>query len=366
MNEPTSKSSLGRWAWLAGGGLAGLALLAGGLYMAAGYAVFLQVSASNPTCTPHALRNRPESFFVHQYDEVLEDDLSAWFFEDYRELRLPSLDPEIGLSAFEVVRDPEAPWVILVHGIRSCKLNQEVLLPAGMLTKAGYNALLVDLREHGDSDCIDGQVAGGQKEYRDVLGAWAWLQDHHGVEPARIGVMGPSMGAATVAMAFAAEPRMQTAWLDSSFSSLPEVIRTELSFAGFPPWLLHGAVWAGQLSEGIDLTDRPPIEAARGVGDRNLMIAHNRRDERIPVSHGERMCEAAKASVSSEGTVDCWFTDVSRAVQGAPGDGQAGHVVAVFADPLEYERRLLDFLGETLGKPAPTAEEPPDEAPLTR
>ncbi len=328
--------------------LAGLPLLAGGLYLGAGYAVYKQVSASNPACTPHAERNRPESFFIHQYDEVLDDDLSPWFFDGYRELRFPSLDPEVELSAYEVVTDPGAPWVILVHGIRSCKLNQEVLLPAGMLVKAGYNTLLVDLREHGESDALDGQVTGGQREHRDVLAAWSWLQTQRGVAPERIGVMGPSMGAATVAMAFAEEPRMQTAWLDSSYASLAEVIRTELSYAGFPPWLLHGTVWMGQLVEGIDLTDRPPIEAAQQVGDRDLMIVHNRRDERIPVEHGERMCEAAKAGVSDSGFVDCWFTDVSRPVQGAPGDGQAGHVVAVFADPVAYEAKLLGFFDRTL------------------
>jgi len=358
MDDATSKTSSGRRARIALAGLAGAALLAGLLYMGAGYAVYLQVSATNPECLPQSERNRPESFFIHAYDEVLEDDLSAWAFDDYQEVRLPSLDPEVSLAAFEVLRDPDAPWVVIVHGIRSCKLNSEVLLPAGILAKAGFNSLLIDLREHGDSDAPEGRVSGGQKEYRDVLGAWVWLQEHHGVDPDRIGVMGHSMGAATVAMAFAEEPRLKTAWLDSSYTSLDEVIKTELSFAGFPQWLLYGTVWMARLAGGIDLTDRPPILAAERVGDRNLMIVHNRQDERIPIWHGERMCEVAKASATAKGHVECWFTDVSRVVKGAPGDGHSGHVVAHHADREIYASKLLGFFTTTLrgGEAPPTSE----------
>jgi dipeptidyl aminopeptidase/acylaminoacyl peptidase len=358
MEEPGTTSSRSTLVRIAVAVLAGAALLAGILYLGAGYAVYLQVTATNPECLPQSERNRPESFFVHAYDEVLEDDLSAWAFDDYQAVRFPSLDPEVTLGAYEVIRDPDAPWVVIVHGVRSCKLNSEVLLPAGMLAHAGFNSLLIDLREHGDSDAPEGRVSGGQKEYRDVLGAWAWLQEHHGVDPDRIGVMGHSMGAGTVAMAFAEEPRMKTAWLDSSYTSLGEVIKTELSFAGFPPWLLHSTVWMARLVGGIDLTDRPPIEAARRVRDRSLMIVHNRQDERIPIWHGERMCEVAKASVSAEGHVDCWFIDVSREVKGAPGDGRAGHVVAHFADPETYRSRLLGFFTSALGGDDPLPEDP--------
>ena len=87
------------------------------------------------------------------------------------------------------------PWVILVHGIRSCKANHEVLIPAAWLHQAGFNVVLFDMRDHGESTVEDGLVSAGQREYRDILAVWQWIQDEKDVLPERIGALGISLGA---------------------------------------------------------------------------------------------------------------------------------------------------------------------------
>ena len=101
------------------------------------------------------------------------------------------------------------PAVIVVHGIRSCKRNHEVLLPASMLSDAGYSVLMLTLRENGDSTRIDGQFDGGITEYRDIIAAWSWINATHGVPSDRIGAVGGSGGAAIVAWAMHNEPGSQ-------------------------------------------------------------------------------------------------------------------------------------------------------------
>ena len=86
------------------------------------------------------------------------------------------------------------PWVILVHGIRSCKANHEVLLPAGMLVKADFNVVLMDMRDHWKSTIEDNQVSAGQKEWRDMVGVHDYLVNERGVDAEKIGIFGASMG----------------------------------------------------------------------------------------------------------------------------------------------------------------------------
>ena len=45
-----------------------------------------------------------------------------------------------------------------------------MLTPAGMLWRNGFNVLLIDLRDTGDSTFQDGRSTIGNEEHRDVLG----------------------------------------------------------------------------------------------------------------------------------------------------------------------------------------------------
>ena len=49
-------------------------------------------------------------------------------------------------------------------------------MPAGMLHRAGFGVLVIDLRDFGLSDREDGHWAGGIDEYGGVTRAWRWLR----------------------------------------------------------------------------------------------------------------------------------------------------------------------------------------------
>ena len=101
-----------------------------------------------------------------------------------------------------------------------------------MLHRNGFSVLLIDLRDHGDSTREDGRFAGGTDEYRDVLGAWDWLRTEQGLPPASIGLLGISLGAATVLLATGQEPAVAAVWEDSSYADLGTAIDAELKRRG--------------------------------------------------------------------------------------------------------------------------------------
>ena len=176
------------------------------LYFQVGNLVYTQAAASSPDCSGHSARNSPDQFSVelwhedvttvtHQKNETLAANLEPLWFEQWDNVTIDVPNEPITLAAWVMEHDPSQPWVIIVHGIRSCKANHEVLIPAAWLHDAGFNVILFDMRDHGDSTTEDGLVSAGQREYRDFLAVWQWIQDEKGTQPENIGAVGISMGA---------------------------------------------------------------------------------------------------------------------------------------------------------------------------
>jgi len=332
------------------------------LYFQAGNLVYSQAAASSPDCSGHAERNSPDRFSVelwhedvnvvtHAKNETLADDLEHLWFESWDNATIEVPNESIELAAWIMENNASSPWVIVVHGIRSCKANHEVLIPAAWLHQAGYNVILFDMRDHGESTVEDGLVSAGQREHRDVLAVWQWLQDTKGAQPEHIGAVGISMGAGAVSIAFEQEPLLQSVFLESPYSSMGNIIEEELVFAGFPVFLKDAALFAGKVSSGDNLVKYEPIEAMDVVGERSVFVTHSLEDIRINTYHGELMCETARASVDVNGTVDCWFA--SSAVSHSDGDkeGVLSHITLMLTQPDAYRDRLVNFFGTSIGSP---------------
>jgi dipeptidyl aminopeptidase/acylaminoacyl peptidase len=208
-----------------------------------------------------------------------------------------------------------------------------------MLHRNGFAVLLVDIRDMGDSEVVDGRYSGGTQEYMDVLGAWDWLRAR-GLPADRIGLLGESNGAATVVIAAGEEPGVAATWEDSGYSDTSTVIREETHYQGFPEILTVGATaWA--LLYGINLDEHRPIDAIAKIGTRRLMIVHGISDDRVQPHHALDFARAREAAVGKAGRdVDPWLV---------PG---AEHVQAAFTVPEEYERRVVAFFTDALGPPA--------------
>ena len=332
------------------------------VYYQAGNLVYTQAAANSPDCSGHSARNSPDEFSVelwhedvttvtHQKNETLAANLEPLWFDQWENVSIDVPDESITLAGWVMEHGTNDPWVMVVHGIRSCKANHEALIPAAWLYQAGYNVILFDMRDHGNSTMEDGLVSAGQREHRDVLAVWQWLQDEKGAEPEHIGAVGISMGAGAVTIAFEQEPRLQSVFLESPYSSMGNVIEEELVFAGFPTFLKDAALFAGKVSSGDNLVKYEPIEAMNTVGDRAVYVVHSLEDVRINTYHGKAMCEAAQASVTENGLVECWFESSAVAHNDRGREGVLSHITTMLTHPDEYRDRMVGFFEESIGKP---------------
>lgn len=313
--------------------LAALAVALAAAYLGIGYYLYDRLSAVPPGCPAHAA-NRPDRFSVND-SRYPAFDTTPYRMPAYDDLRFPSRQPGLNLAGWYVDAGPDAPAVILVHGLGACKHEHNILLAAGMLHRAGFSVLMLDLRDQGFSEVEDGRTAIGNEEYLDALGAWDWLAAR-GVPPDRIGIFGTSLGAATALTAFAQEPRLAAAFVDSPFADLPAVISEELTRNGYPTFLMPGGLLMARLIAGDDLLAHSPLDAIRRSAGRPLFVVHGDADTRVDQHHSRDL--AALAAQTPDARLETWLP------------AGVGHVEAILKLTDEYERRLTGFFQDALGR----------------
>ena len=155
-----------------------------GAYLYASSVVYDAISLTAADCGGRWKTNTPAAFTSPGLDK------SPYLMAQYQDVRFAGRDPGIELSAWYVPAETlvPGPAVVLIHGHDSCRREDRILLAAGMLHRAGIAALLVDLRNHGDSIVVNGRFAGGTREYRDALAGWDWLVNARGFRPDRVGL----------------------------------------------------------------------------------------------------------------------------------------------------------------------------------
>jgi len=277
-------------------------------------------------------QNIPSSF-VMTVDEWPAFDVSPYFMPDFETVHFPSRQAELNLAGWFVAGQADAPVIILTHGLNGCKCSPRILTVAGMLHRNGFNVLMYDMREHGESDVEDGRAAIGNEEYQDLLGAWDWLVNEKQFTPNHIGVFGESLGAGTTLIAFGQEPRLAAAFVDSPYSDLPQIIDEELARNNYPAFLAPGGIFMARIVAGDNLTAFNPKDAINNDAGRPIYIVHGTGDTRIDVHHTRELAELA-AQVGANVTV--WIPE------------GVGHVESEFASPDEYEQRLVTFFRGSL------------------
>jgi dipeptidyl aminopeptidase/acylaminoacyl peptidase len=203
-----------------------------------------------------------------------------------------------------------------------------------MLAHNGFNVLMYDMRNHGESDRDNnGRTSIGNKEFQDVLGAWDWLIKTKGYAPERIGLYGVSLGGGTTLMAFGEEPRTAATFVDSPFADLPQIITSELARNNYPSFITPSAILMARLVGGVDLLAHSPKEAIYNDQGRPLYIVHGTGDLRINVGQTRELAALAQRNGTNLTT---WIPE------------GVGHVGAVFVYPNEYEQRLIGFFKSAL------------------
>jgi fermentation-respiration switch protein FrsA (DUF1100 family) len=221
--------------------------------------------------------------------------------------------------------------VIAVHGYRADR--GEMLNEAVMLAKHGYGVLIPAMRAH---DLSDGSVISfGAKEIGDLEGWLAFASQLPDVDPARIGILGNSLGGTLAIQMAARTPGVRAVVANAAFSSLSDTLETSVRFfTGLPPFpFAHLIAWWAEWETGLRVRD---VDATRVIGQispRPVLLMQGGADEVISTTSGQRLYDAAGEPRA------LWF------------DPQVGHARFDTARPDEYERRVVALFESALVKP---------------
>jgi dipeptidyl aminopeptidase/acylaminoacyl peptidase len=242
----------------------------------------------------------------------------------YRDLTVTSSDG-ITLRGWYIPSQNGAA-VILAHGYVD---NRAFLLPeAAFLSRTGYGVLLFDFRGHGDSGTAI--VTLGDHEQRDLLAALDFVVAQPDVDPDRIGGLGFSMGAATLAGVAAEDDRLRAVVIESSYATLNAVLKERMNLPGV---LRDPLVRVIEWQAHANINDVRPVDDLCKISPRPVFLIYGDQDNVLPPGTAQRMFAAACEPVET------WL------IHGI------GHVYFRDHQTPGYEERILAFFEKGLAAP---------------
>ena len=268
---------------------------------------------------------------VHSPHEKALDFPENYGYTNYENVSFPAAD-DSSLTLYAWYFPPSAEkngaTIIYVHGFqaeRSWLLSQ-----ARFMIDEGYGALLLDLRNSGESD--GDTTYFGAKEWHDVEGAINYLSTRPKVNMSLLGIMGRSMGGGVVIRAQAELGVFKFVIAQSTFTSVPELVdqvvplSTGLPSFPFAPLI----VFFGSKQTGIDVNAVNSVEQLQRFSGTPILVMHGTEDDWIPFTQGQALYETANEPKQF------------YAIEGAR------HFPVLDTDPEGIKKVLLDFVHEYL------------------
>jgi uncharacterized protein len=223
---------------------------------------------------------------------------------------------------------PTGPTVVLVHGWGS---NKSEMLDRAAILHDRYNLLLVDLRNHGQSQ--EAATTQGVREATDLRAMIDWLEENKG--PQSIALFGTSMGGATAIAEADRDERVDALIIESTHATLANAAQARLEIAGYP--LAMPGSWAillGSLMRtGEDVSSVDPVQGVQRLDDRPVLLIDGGGDAAIGPGAADHLLTAATEAGSPAELQVC---------------AEAGHADSDNACPLEYPGWVLGFLERVL------------------
>ena len=285
----------------------GLAIVLGGAGLAVGDYVYTSGTAVPCAINADDLQNKPEQFFTPGpgegpfpgpgWDKWVGYDLSDWWMVGvpYEAVTIPVAN-DIDLSAWWITpQNTNNKTVIVTHGIGTSRRDFNTLMPAAMLVKDGFNVLLVDTRDTGESTCTDGRHSAGQEESDDFAAVAQWLVDEQGVKPESLGMFGVSGGAIATSLVPAKTELVSAFAMEGTIFDFNAAATREVEYQGFPGFLWQLALVSAQLFHGVNLTETAVPDAIAAAGDRPMLILHGDADQRLDYQSSVDFVEFAQS-----------------------------------------------------------------------
>ena len=204
----------------------------------------------------------------------------------------------VDLRGWWVPADEARGTVVMVHGLNRARIEMVKKVP--FVRDRGWNALLFDLRHHGESG---GEATTfGVREKDDVRAAIALARER---SPGPVVLWGISLGGASVVLAAAEDPEVAGVICDSSFRNLRDTVAHHIRlFRGWrwwlrvvPAWPVTEEVlfWMGRKGA-FDTGAADVLSAAGGLDGRPALFVANSDDRRVPKEIAFELAEAAGPS----------------------------------------------------------------------
>ncbi|MBT4909686.1 MAG: prolyl oligopeptidase family serine peptidase [Microbacteriaceae bacterium] len=291
------------------------------------------------------LPNSPSQFFTpgidngpfpgSGWDKWVDYDLSEWWITDIPldEVTIPGAGG-VQLAAWWI--RPTYPaaqeTVIVTHGYGTSRRDYNALLPGSMLARAGFNVLLVDQRDTGESTCVDGRHSAGQDESDDFAAVADWLVAEKGISPSKIGMFGVSGGAIATAILPAKTDNVAAFALEAPIFDFAETARKEVEFQGFPGFLWQLADTAAKI-RGVNLNKTSIPAGIEAAGDRPILLLHGTDDQRLAYEGALKFRDYAES------------VGVDISLETFKG---SDHTEGMLSETTRYSQALTDFFHQAL------------------
>ncbi len=243
-----------------------------------------------------------------------------------RAVQIPTASGE-RVCGWWVPGEPGKGAVLLLHGVRSDRSS--LVGRARFLHRAGYSVLMLDLPAHGESG--GSRITFGAREAEGFAVAVQFLRRERPGE--RVGVIGSSLGAASVVLATLSPPP-DAVVLEAMYPTIEEALANRLTqrLGAWSAVLVTPLLWQLPLRTGVRPDQLRPIERLGRLGA-PVLIASGSDDRHTTWAETERLFAAAAEPK------ELWRVD-----------GAAHEDLHAF-QPDRYEQVVLKFLGRFLASP---------------
>jgi uncharacterized protein len=220
--------------------------------------------------------------------------------------------------------------VTLVHGLNSSRTFEfagKFSEFGAEMNRQGFSILMIDLRGHGQSS--DSRLTFGITERKDIIAAVNWLKQK-GFNPRQIGVLGVSLGSASVIGAAADDPDIAAIVTDSGYAEVYPIIQKHWqSASGLPEIFLPSTMMFGYLFTGFDPTSSKPVNEIGRISPRPVLIIHSKIDPYTPVENAYKLKAAYPQA-------EYWETNAKE------------HPESYNTNPQVYVAKVTDFFNRSL------------------
>ena len=330
-------------------GLTLTAVVVAGGAVAVGDYVYREGTSLTCSINDDQLRNSPAEFYTSGVDNgpFPGDTWNRWVgydLSDYWLTTTPVVDVTIPvgdgveLRGWWLEADNSTATVIVTHGYGASRRDFNTLLPTSMLIREGFNVLLVDQRNSGESSCTTGRHTAGQVESDDFANVASWAVANGFATPGRLGMFGVSGGGIATSILPAKTADVSAFAIESAIFDFADTATREVEYQGFPGFLWRLADVASRL-RGDNLQEVPIAKAVEALDGRPMMILHGTIDQRLAFDEAVKLAGYGAA--------------IGQSVVLEPFEG-ADHTEGMLSEPERYQRLLGEFFREGLTSEART------------